>query len=77
MEEDEIGRLIVDSAVQIHREVGCGLLESVYEVVLAHELRRAGLLVERRVPVAIAYAGLKFDEGFRVDSSSRTRSSSS
>jgi GxxExxY protein len=40
MTEDEIGRLVVDVAVQVHRKVGSGLLETVYEVVLAHELRR-------------------------------------
>ena len=67
MTEDEIGRLIVDVAVRIHREVGPGLMETVYEVILAHELRRSGLRVERQVPVSITYEGLRFDEGFRAD----------
>jgi GxxExxY protein len=67
MIEDEIGRLIVDAAVRIHRDVGPGLLETVYEVILAHELRRSGLQVERQVPIPIAYQGLRFDEGFRAD----------
>ena len=67
MTEDEIGRFVVDIAVQVHQEMGPGLLESVYEVVLAFELRRRGLRVERQIPIPVTYAGLKFDEGFRVD----------
>ena len=43
------------------------MLESVYEVVLAHELKRRGLKVDRQVPVAIDFDGIKFDEGFRSD----------
>ena len=66
-EEEEIGRQIVDVAVQIHRRVGVGLLETVYEVILAYELGRKGLQVERQVPVQITYEGLRFVEGFRVD----------
>jgi GxxExxY protein len=51
----------------VHRVLGPGLLESVYEVILAYELRRRGLMVERQVSVAIEYEGVKFDEGFRAD----------
>ena len=51
MSEDEIGRHIVDGAVKIHQSLGSGLLETVYEVVLAFELRRRGLQVERQVPM--------------------------
>jgi GxxExxY protein len=67
MEEDEIGKWIVDSAVQVHRELGRGLLETVYEVVLLQELRGRGLQVERQIPIPITYQGCRFDEGFRVD----------
>jgi GxxExxY protein len=67
MTENEIGRWVVDVAVHIHRELGPGLLETVYEVVLAYELRRRGLRVERQIPISVTYDGLKFDEGFRVD----------
>jgi len=67
MKEDEIGRLVVDVAVNLHREMGPGLLETVYEVVLAYELRRCGLRVERQLPLPIRYKGLRFDEGFRID----------
>ena len=67
MPENVIGKHVVDVAVQIHRELGPGLLESVYETILAHELRQRGLQVERQVPLAVEYRGLKFDEGFRAD----------
>jgi GxxExxY protein len=68
MTENEIGKIVVDSAITVHRALGPGLLESVYEVILAHELQRRGLLVQRQVPIAIEYDGVKFDEGFRADS---------
>jgi len=67
MTENEIAKIIVDAAFQIHKGMGPGLLESVYEVVLAHVLKRRGLKVERQVAVAIVFDGIKFDEGFRAD----------
>ncbi|WP_303904382.1 GxxExxY protein [Thiohalomonas denitrificans] len=67
MTEDAIGKQIVNIAVQIHQQVGPGLLETVYEVILAHELRRRGLQVERQVSIPVEYQGIKFDEGFRAD----------
>jgi GxxExxY protein len=67
MTENEIGRVVVDAAVKVHRELGPGLLETVYEVVLARELERRGLRVERQVPVPIVYEGMRFEEGFRAD----------
>ena len=67
MDENEISRIVIDAAIMIHRELGPGLLESVYEVVLAHELTIRGLRVERQVPVAIEFRDIKFDEGFRAD----------
>ena len=67
MTENEIGKLVVDSAVTVHRELGPGLLESVYEVILAHELRQRGLRVERQVPISIESRGIKYDEAFRAD----------
>jgi GxxExxY protein len=65
--ENEVGTIVVDAAIQVHRTLGPGLLESVYEVVLAHELTRRGLQVERQVIVPIVYEGIQFDEGFRAD----------
>lgn len=58
---------MVESAIAVHRDLGPGLLESVYEVILAHELRERGLEIVRQVAVPIEYRGLKFDEGFRAD----------
>jgi GxxExxY protein len=67
MNENAIGREVVDAAVKVHRELGPGLLETVYEAVLARELERRGLRVERQVPVPIVYDGMQFQEGFRAD----------
>jgi GxxExxY protein len=59
--------MVVESAIAVHRELGPGLLESVYEVVLVHELRERGLTVERQLPIQIEYKNINFDEGFRAD----------
>ena len=67
MTENEIGTAVVDSAIGIHRGLGPGLLESVYEVVLARVLVDRGLSVARQVQVPICYLDLRFDEGFRAD----------
>ncbi len=67
MTENKIGEIIVDAAIAIHKELGPGLLETVYEVILVNELKKRGLSVERQVAVPIEYKGIKFDEGFRAD----------
>ncbi len=67
MTENEIGKALVNTSITIHKELGSGLYEKVYEVVLTHELKKHGLNVERQVPVSIEYDGIKFDEGFRAD----------
>ncbi|MDC0307659.1 MAG: GxxExxY protein [Planctomycetaceae bacterium] len=67
MHENDIGTKILDVTFEIHRELGPGLLESVYEIVLAEELKKKGFIVQRQVPVPIAYKGLSFEEGFRAD----------
>ena len=64
---NRMGKEIVDAAVKLHFALGPGLLESVYEVVLARELERRGLSVHRQVPVPIVFDGVRFDEGFRAD----------
>ena len=67
MKENEIAKQIVDASFQIHTALGPGLLESVYEKVLEHELKKRGLSVERQRAIPIQYGGLLFDEGFRAD----------
>ncbi len=57
----------MDAAYKVHTVLGPGLLETVYEVVLAYELEQRGLKVQRQVPIAIHYAGIQFQEGFRAD----------
>ena len=67
MNENTIAKEIVDAAFQVHTRLGPGLLETVYEVVLAHELKKRGLSVERQVAIPVEYDGIIFDEGFRAD----------
>lgn len=67
MNENELGTIIVDEAVRIHKALGPGLLEIVYEAVLARRLEKRGLVVERQKPVSIEFEGEHFDEGFRAD----------
>lgn len=66
-DKEELARIAVDCGFRLHKELGPGLLESVYEVVLAKLLEREGLAVKRQVPVTISFMDLSFDEGFRAD----------
>lgn len=63
----EITEAIIGAAIEVHRHLGPGLLESVYEAALAHEISARGLAVERQKSVPIAYKGITLDEGFRLD----------
>jgi GxxExxY protein len=63
MTENEIAREVLDAAFLVHTKLGPGLLETVYEVVLAHELRKKTISVERQLPMPIMYDGIRFDEG--------------
>jgi GxxExxY protein len=67
MNENEIARRVLDSAFLVHTKLGPGLLESVYEVALAHELRKLGFEAERQKPMPIRYDGILFEEGYRTD----------
>lgn len=67
MTENEIAKIVVDAAYHIHVKLGPGLLESVYESVLAYELKKRGLRVVRQQPIPVVYDELQFDEGFRAD----------
>jgi iron complex transport system substrate-binding protein len=64
---EEMSAIVVDCAYRLHVEAGPGLLETVYEVVLAKMLEKEGLQVRRQVPVPIELMGMRFDEGFRAD----------
>ena len=65
--ENEIGDIIIDTAVNLHKDLGSGLLESVYETILMKLLVRKGLSVQRQVSIPIEFGGEHFEEGFRVD----------
>ena len=65
--EEHIGKAIVNAAFNIHKELGPGLLEKVYEVCMAHELRKMGFDVKRQIDIPIIYDGIEFDEGLRLD----------
>ncbi len=67
MRENEITGKIVDAAFQIHTRLGAGLLESVYEAVMAYELKKRGLRFERQKPIPVVYEGIHLGEGFRAD----------
>ena len=67
MTENEIGKIVMDAAINVHKGLGPGLLESVYEIVLAGQLSKRGVQVSRQVPVPIVFEGVNFDEGFRAD----------
>lgn len=67
MDENQIGTVVIGAAIRVHRVLGPGLLERVYETALAYEFEQQGLKVERQVAVPIVYRGLVLDEGFRAD----------
>ena len=64
---EAIARIVVNSAFKVHKELGLGLLERVYEVCLAHEISKAGLDVKRQIDIPIVYDGIEFSEGLRLD----------
>ena len=64
---EEIGRNIVHSAIKVHKALGPGLLESVYQKCLAYELEKAGLTVACEVPLPVKYESVRIDAGFRID----------
>jgi GxxExxY protein len=66
-ELDRVAKQVVDSAFKVHTALGPGLLESVYEICLAHELRSRGLQVEKQVVLPVIYDGIRIDGGLRLD----------
>ena len=67
MTENEISKICVDVAIHVHQSLGPGLLESVYQKVMAHELRKRGLTIEEEVPVPVVWDETKMEVGFRID----------
>ena len=67
LSENEIGTIIVDTAVYVHKNLGSGLLENVYEIIMMKLLTQKGLSVQRQVSIPIEFEGQYFDEGFRLD----------
>ena len=67
MGENEIGEKILGAALAVHKALGPGLLESVYETCLAHELSKAGLPVKRQLSVPLVYEGIEIETAYRLD----------
>lgn len=67
MTENEISKIVFESGLKIHRKLGIGLLESVYEICLVYELEKAGLKVERQKSLPILYEEIRIENAFRVD----------
>lgn len=67
MSENEISKIIVDTCYHMHVELGPGLLESVYEEILAYELTKKGLMIVRQQPISVIWKNIKMDQGFRAD----------
>lgn len=64
---ERVAKAVVDAAYRVHKTLGPGLLESVYEVCLAHELRQRKLAVARQVTLPVVYDGARLDAGLRLD----------
>src|SRR5206468_2560777 len=67
MTYNDLSAIIIEAAIDIHRRLGPGLLESVYQTILAHELIKRGLRVEKEVPIPLVWDNLRFEVGFRAD----------
>ena len=67
MEQDELTSKIIGAAIEVHRELGPGLLESTYEACLMYELRERGLFAERQKELPVNYKGVNIDCGYRLD----------
>jgi GxxExxY protein len=67
MERNEITRKIIGCAIEVHKNLGPGLLESAYEECLAYELNKAGLSIKRQVPTPVVYKDIKLECGYRID----------
>ncbi len=64
---EHLAKIVVDSAYKVHSSLGPGLLESVYEICLTHELRKQGIHAERQVTIPVVYDGIELEGGLRID----------
>lgn len=67
LKTNELTRMIIGSAIEVHRHLGPGLLESVYETCLEYELKQQGLMVERQVELPVTYKNIQIDQAYRID----------
>jgi GxxExxY protein len=67
MKEDDVTSKIIGAAIEVHKHLGPGLLESAYEICLAHELRTQGLIVESQITLPVVFKGMKLEAGYRLD----------
>ena len=67
MKENEISKIIIGCAIEVHKQLGPGLLESAYQECLFYELKQAGLEVQKEKPMPIVYKEVKLDHGYRID----------
>jgi GxxExxY protein len=66
-EENQISNKIIGCAIEVHRQLGPGLLESAYQECLCYELKNSGLYIQREMPMPIVYKEIKLDHGYRLD----------
>lgn len=67
MTENEISSKIIGPSIEVHKQLGPGLLESTYEICLGHELKLMGLEVKQQVPLPVIYKDVKLNAGYRID----------
>ncbi len=67
MTENEISSKIIGASIEVHKQLGPGLLESTYEICLGHELKLMGLEVKQQVPLPVIYKDVKLNAGYRID----------
>ncbi|MBW1294276.1 GxxExxY protein [Aquimarina litoralis] len=67
MTEDEISKIIIGCAIEVHKTLGPGLLESAYQECLCYELKKRGLKIQKEKPLPVVYKDIKLDQGYRID----------
>ena len=67
MNENELSKIVIGCAIEVHKHLGPGLLESAYQECLYYELKKAGLYVQKEIPMPVVYKEVKLDHGYRID----------